>query len=107
MSESSRVVDGLADVELVLRNEIGLDATTVGSSLVQRAAQRRMQKRGYDSLARYAQLISEDANELQELVEEVVVPETYFFREPEAIADIVGRLWPPPRVRARPLRCVC
>jgi chemotaxis protein methyltransferase WspC len=89
MTEMTYVVDGLADVELLLRLEIGLDATTVGSSLVQRAAQRRMQKRGYQSLARYAKLISDDAQELQELVEEVVVPETYFFREPEAIADIV------------------
>ena len=89
MTAAFHDVDGLADVELVLRLEIGLDSSTVGSSLVQRAALRRMQKRGYESLASYARLISDDARELQELVEEVVVPETYFFREPDAIANVV------------------
>jgi chemotaxis protein methyltransferase WspC len=90
----SEVADGSSaggDIERILRDEIGLDASTVGSSLIQRAAQRRMKKRGIGGVASYAKLLADDEHELQELIEEVVVPETYFFREPEAIADITRR----------------
>jgi chemotaxis protein methyltransferase WspC len=80
-----------AEIERILRNEIGLDASTVGSSLIQRAAQRRMAKRGILAVDEYAMLLMDDAHELQALIEEVVVPETYFFREPDAIADVTRR----------------
>ena len=80
-----------AEVERILRDEIGLDASTVGSSLIQRAAQRRMSKRGVLAVDDYAALLIEDERELQALIEEVVVPETYFFREPDAIADVTRR----------------
>ena len=71
--------------------EIGLDVSTVGTSLVERAVQRRMSKIGVAELERYVTLLAESEEELQELVEEVVVPETYFFREPDAIVDVVAR----------------
>ena len=80
-----------AEVELILRDEIGLDASTVGSSLIQRAVHRRMEKRGVAAIESYAKLLTDDEQELQELIEQVVVPETYFFREPDAIADITRR----------------
>jgi chemotaxis protein methyltransferase WspC len=81
-----------AEIEQILRDEIGLDASTVGSSLIQRAAQRRMTKRGIPAVDEYAMLLMDDAHELQALIEEVVVPETYFFREPDAIADVTRRV---------------
>lgn len=79
------------EIERILRDEIGLDASTVGSSLIARAAQRRMSKRGIVSVHAYVKLVADDEHELQELIEEVVIPETYFFREPDAIADITRR----------------
>ena len=80
-----------AEIEQVLREEIGLDASTVGSSLIERAAQRRMVRRGIRAADEYTNLLMNDAQELQALIEEVVVPETYFFREPDAIADVTRR----------------
>ena len=80
-----------AEVERILRDEIGLDASTVGSSLIQRAVQRRMAKQGVLAIDEYAALLIENERELQALIEEVVVPETYFFREPDAIADVTRR----------------
>jgi len=65
-----------AEVERILRDEIGLDASTVGSTLIRRAAQRRMAKRGVPAVDEYAALLIEDERELQALIEEVVVPET-------------------------------
>ena len=80
------------EIERILRDEIGLDASTVGSSLIERAVQRRMMKLRH----RRRSIVRDDAGggceqELQELIEEVVVPETYFFREPDAIADVARR----------------
>ena len=106
MTESPSVLGGMHDVEMLLRREIGLDSSTVGSSLVERAVRRRMEKRAVMSIATYASGLAEDAGELQQLVEEVVVPETYFFREPEALTEVVRRavaMRPPPRAET-PLR---
>jgi chemotaxis protein methyltransferase WspC len=88
MSEAVEAASASVEVELILRNEIGLDASTVGSSLIHRAAQRRMEKRGIVAIAAYVKVLADEEQELQELVEQVVVPETYFFREPDAISDI-------------------
>jgi chemotaxis protein methyltransferase WspC len=88
MREAVEAASASLEVELILRSEIGLDASAVGSSLIQRAAQRRMELRGIVAIAAYVKLLTDDARELQELIEQVVVPETYFFREPDAISDI-------------------
>lgn len=82
---------GLSDIELLLRATIGLDSSTVGSTLILRAVERRMRDCGIASIASYAERVAGDARELQELIEHVVVPETYFFREPDAISDVVRR----------------
>jgi chemotaxis protein methyltransferase WspC len=82
--------DPLARLERALRDEIGLDVTTVGRSLVRQSAIRRMTACGAASLDAYATYVLTDSSELQELVEAVVVPETYFFREPEALAALVA-----------------
>jgi chemotaxis protein methyltransferase WspC len=82
--------DTMAHIERTLYDRIGLDATTVGSSLVHRAVHRRMQARGILGVREYAARLAADSDEMQELVEEVVIPETYFFREPEAL-DAVAR----------------
>jgi len=84
--------DALSQIEAILREEIGLDTATVGRSLVLRAAQRRIRRCAIGSIEAYADRLCADAQELQELVEEVVVPETYFFREPDAIADVARRV---------------
>jgi chemotaxis protein methyltransferase WspC len=83
--------DMMAHIERMLHERIGLDATTVGSSLVHRAVHRRMQACGITGVREYAARLASDAVELQELVEEVVIPETYFFREPEALDAVAHR----------------
>jgi chemotaxis protein methyltransferase WspC len=91
MTEAAVSVGAELGIELLLREEIGLDASTVGSSLVQRAVARRMDKRGIKEIGAYLASLSREGGELQQLIEEVVVPETYFFREPEALLDFSAR----------------
>ena len=79
-------------IERLLYDRIGLDPSTVGSSLVERAVQRRMSICKLDHVDDYDARVTVDEQELLELVEEVVIPETYFFREPEALDAVAQRV---------------
>ncbi|GAB3090214.1 CheR family methyltransferase [Lysobacter terrae] len=78
-------VDGF---ERWLKDTMGLDVTTIGPLVVQRAVRERMQACGCNDLAAYWQLLRSRTVEQQELIEAVVVPETWFFRDREAFAAL-------------------
>jgi chemotaxis protein methyltransferase WspC len=83
--------------EDVLRESIGLDAASIGSATVQRAVQQRQRACGLTG-ADYLAHVRESGAELQALIDEVVVPETWFFREPQAfemLAEFVCGEWLP------------
>jgi chemotaxis protein methyltransferase WspC len=71
----------LRRVEAVLRRRIGLNAETVGPRLIPLAVETRMAACHIDSVAAYVTRLHMDEEELAELTEEVVVPESWFFRE--------------------------
>ncbi len=70
---------------------MGLDAASIGNSSIERAVTQRMASRQMKELADYAALLAASAAEVQELIETVVVPETWFFRDNEAFVTL-GRL---------------
>ena len=74
----------LPDFEALLKRAIGLDASTIGSSSVVRAVAIRMSANSNDSPEDYYRLVLQSSSELQQLIEAVVVPETWFFRDREA-----------------------
>jgi chemotaxis protein methyltransferase WspC len=76
-------------VENRLRETIGLDAACVGPSLIQRAVRQRMRSLGLKRIEDYWQFLEHSRVEWHELVESVVVTETWFFRDPEPIAAFV------------------
>jgi len=83
--------DGTGDstaVEAVLRDWIGLDPSTVGSSAIDRATRIRMAAIGEHDAAAYAARLQDDAAERQQLVEEVVVGESWFFRDSQVFAFV-------------------
>src|ERR1700726_4389667 len=77
------------DFETLLKETIGLDSASVGSSTIDRAVRLRMAGAGITRLEDYWQQVRSSKDELQELVEAVVVPETWFFRDREAFAALV------------------
>ena len=77
------------DFEALLKETIGLDSASVGSSTIDRAVRLRMAGAGIASLEDYWKRLRCSADELQELIETVVVPETWFFRDREAFAVLV------------------
>jgi chemotaxis protein methyltransferase WspC len=80
------------DFEGLLREAIGLDANSIGSSTLDRAVKARMTSLGIVSAEHYWDCLQGVSDELQELIEAVVVPETWFFRDREAFSAMVRLL---------------
>jgi chemotaxis protein methyltransferase WspC len=68
-------------IESVLRREIGLDAASLGSSAIERTVWQRMKSLGLKDPREYEKLLETSRVERDELVEAVVVLETWFFRD--------------------------
>ncbi len=72
-----------AAIEAVLRQKIGLDADSIGSRTIARAVEQRRVACGLPDQTAYFHHLQTSAKELEELIETVVVPETWFFRDKE------------------------
>lgn len=85
-----------ARFEELLERTLGLNAASIGTSAIQRGVDERKRACKLDDDDGYWELLLRSRDELQELIETVVVPETWFFRDPEAfaaMARIVNELW--------------
>jgi chemotaxis protein methyltransferase WspC len=76
-------------IEQLLKQTIGLDAASIGSMSIQRAVRLRMRSLGLRSLEDYEELLEDSSAEWNELVESVIVTETWFFRDAEPFAAFV------------------
>ena len=72
-----------APVEDLLRRWLGLDVSTIGSAALARAVRSRMRATGTTDPAAYAARVQADEAERDALVEDVVVAESWFFRDPQ------------------------
>jgi chemotaxis protein methyltransferase WspC len=76
-------------IAALLKEKMGLDAESIGVACVERAVRQRLAARGIKDVQVYwEQLLAVDP-ELQDLIEAIVIPETWFFRDPEAFAALV------------------
>jgi chemotaxis protein methyltransferase WspC len=95
----------LSSVERRLRTVFGLNTGVVGRPMLERAVSRRIEDTEADGVEDYERLLRVSASELQALVEEVVVPETWFFRDRvpfDVLARFVAR--PPWEVAGSTIR---
>jgi len=69
------------EIEGLLAERIGLDTGSVGSGLIQQAIQARLSVLGLAEPGPYLRILRNSDEELAELVEEVVIPESWFFRD--------------------------
>ena len=67
-----------------------MDAASVGSSQIQRSIRLRMKSHGLKRHLDYGELLQSSAAEWDELVESVVVTETWFFRDAEPFSALLG-----------------
>ena len=78
-----------ARIAALLKEKMGLDAESIGVASVERAVRERLVARGLNDPQAYWEQLVTFEQELQELIEAVVIPETWFFRDPEAFAALV------------------
>jgi len=72
---------GMPTAQDLLCRWIGLDPGTIGTAAIQRAVATRMAASSVESDSEYAALVARDEDERDSLVEEVVVAESWFFRD--------------------------
>jgi chemotaxis protein methyltransferase WspC len=71
----------LPGIEELLRQHMGLAVDSIGRSTLVRAVRERQSACGLDDERAYTHHLQRDQQELQALVEALVVPETWFFRD--------------------------
>ena len=79
----------LPEIEQLLARSIGLDSNSIGISAVDRAVRERMRISRVPSIESYWDHLRDSSAELQELIETVVVPETWFFRDEESFTTLI------------------
>ena len=93
----TNLIPGTADfVERLLAERIGLDVASVGEGLIVRGVQARMTQLGVRRLEDYQRILLGPTDEIQALIEEVVIPESWFFRDDRPFAtfrDFVKTGW--------------
>lgn len=71
-----------------LQERIGLDSTSVGIAMIERAVRQRCTVAQARDLDDYWLMLQQSAPEQQALIEAVIVPETWFFRYPESFTAL-------------------
>ena len=71
------------DILLLLENETGLNVDSIGLLSIARGINNSMKKCAIENTHIYTEKIKSDRHLFQELIEEIKVPETWFFRDAE------------------------
>ncbi len=88
----------LSRIETILKETMGLHSASIGSSAIISAVQRRMCERADNCADAYFAQLLVSRREIDALIEEVVIPETWFFRERkafDALRGFVNKEWLP------------
>ncbi|BAZ08960.1 TPR repeat-containing CheR-type MCP methyltransferase [Calothrix sp. NIES-4071] len=85
----------LTAIESLLSKKIGVDFKIIGDSKITKAVENRRLICGITDLKAYLQLLQTSQEEFSELVEQIVVPETYFFRDRKSFdfLQMVAKEW--------------
>jgi len=78
-----------AKIAALLKEKTGLDVASIAVACVEHAVRERLAARGLEDPQAYWEQLCASEQELQEFIEAIVVPETWFFRDPEAFAALV------------------
>ncbi|MCF6322770.1 MAG: chemotaxis protein [Gammaproteobacteria bacterium] len=94
-------------IEVLLKDKIGLDISSVGTASVKNAIKRCLVNSGCDDLGQYYKTLLSSEAEFKRLVEMVVIPETWFFRDDipfDIFSSHIKSGWLIPRENSRMLK---
>jgi chemotaxis protein methyltransferase WspC len=78
----------LQDFDRILKQTMGLDIASIGVSALERAVRARQRECSVDDTQAYLNRVRASKDELQALIDAIVVPETWFFRDRAAFAAL-------------------
>src|SRR2546423_10756520 len=76
-------------IEQRLRDAMGLDANTIGAGAIHRTVRLRMKAHSLHKVEDYIALLDSSPREREELIESVVVTETWFFRDRDSFSALL------------------
>src|SRR3990170_8760649 len=85
-------------IQNLLKKIIGLDVAAIGQGSIKRAIDHRLRQTGIPDAESYLTRLKTSDQELKALIEEVVVPETWFFRDQgpfDALRMYLEKEWAP------------
>jgi chemotaxis protein methyltransferase CheR len=92
-------------IAALLSRRTGLSFTSLRQASAEQGIRRAMRRTGVTDLDTYARLLREEGAAFDELIVELTVGETYFFREPDQFAFIRREVMPELRVREKQPVC--
>jgi chemotaxis protein methyltransferase WspC len=106
--DAPRAAEACRLAESLLERWIGLDSQTVGSGAIARAVRMRMDACGESDEGAFLARLDRDADERGRLIDEVVVPESWFFRDQQVFEFLEQLATSFARTsRPSPLRVLC
>lgn len=90
-------------IQQLLENHIGIRSHEISIDIWNRIISNRLKANNIGDMCTYYDLLIKSPVELQELTEQLVIPETFFFRERQAFALLVNEL----KRSTKPLRFLC
>ena len=82
----------LNKIKSIVKEKIGLDSSTIGDSTIEKIIQQRMHQCNLKDFDDYYLLITNNDQELSELLEVTVIPETWFFRDIKPFETIYKKI---------------
>ncbi|KAF3883821.1 MULTISPECIES: CheR family methyltransferase [Nostocales] len=80
----------LTAIETLLSQRIGIDASIIGSRKISKVVDKRLSACGLSNIETYLKLLQTSPQEFEELVEQIVVPETWFFRDRKSFDFLIN-----------------
>lgn len=81
-----------SSISALLQKSMGLQVNSIGKVTLDRSVKKRMKALAIDKTDDYVETLKSSAVELKKLIEEVVIPETYFFRNQEPFRAMIQYL---------------
>ena len=82
----------LNKIKSIVKQKIGLDSSTIGESTLDKIINRRMLQCNIENIDSYYNFLNNNPEELNELLEMAVIPETWFFRDVRPFEMICNKI---------------
>ena len=80
-------------IQQLIKSVMGLSPESIGAETIKRIVKRRMAEIGIEDVSEYYGLAKKSNDELQSLINEVSVPETWFFRDHEPFKVLSNHIY--------------